>query len=250
MDSSLSRALPVRKPDSMQERIRAVLEEEILSGIRPPGSAIDEKALAASLQASRTPVREALLLLAAQGLVDIVPRSGTYVRRASAGELVASLEALCEIESVLARLAARRASGDQHQALQLALKNASQSAAASDKQAYQEANAALHEIIYQASGNPVLVQHARSVRKALAAYRQRSFDEPGRLAASDREHHSIVEAICNRDEAAADAAMRRHINVGGEAMAALVRAAEASLAQAPRPASRTPGQARRGSTGA
>src|SRR5690606_26568151 len=196
MDSSLSRALPVRKPDSMQERIRAVLEEEILSGIRPPGSAIDEKALAASLHASRTPVREALLVLAAQGLIDIVPRSGTYVRRASAGELVASLEALCEIESTLARLAARRASLLQHRELQAALQTASRHAAASDRQAYQHANAVLHEIIYRASGNPVLVQHVRSVRKALAAYRQRGFDEPGRLAASDREHQSIVEAIC------------------------------------------------------
>lgn len=241
MDSSLSRELPPRKPGSMQERVHAVLEEEILSGIRPPGSAIDEKALAASLQASRTPVREALLVLAAQGLIDIIPRSGTYVRRASASELVASLEALCEIESTLARLAARRASALQHKELQAALKTASRHAAASDRQGYQEANAVLHEIIYRASGNPVLVRHVRSVRKALAAYRQRGFDEPGRLAASDREHHRIVEAICSGNEAAADEAMRRHINIGGEAMAALVRAAEAGgqppagrVAEAPR----------------
>lgn len=231
MDSSLSREPRRPQPNSMQERIRAVLEEEILSGIRLPGSLIDEKALAADFNSSRTPVREALLVLATEGLVYIAPRSGTYVRRASASELIANLEALCEVESAIARLAAKRATPAECQRLEQALEQTTACAQANDRDGYQVANTVLHEVIYEASQNPVLVRHVRGIRKALAAYRQRGFDEPGRLAASAREHQRIVAAIRSGDEAGAEAAMRQHINVGGDAMAALVRAAEAVCAK-------------------
>lgn len=218
---------------SQQERIRHALEHEILSCRRPPGSAIDEKALAAQFKTSRTPVREALLLLAAQGLVQIEPRAGIYVRRASTAELLATLEALCELEAVLARLAARRVDAPGRQALQHALARAHDCALQADRMAYPAANAALHEALYTAAGNPVLVAQVRAVRKTLAAYRHSSFDQPGRLLVSDREHDRVVQAVCAGDEAAAATAMREHINAGGEAMMALVRAAEAMAAQSP-----------------
>ncbi|CAM3970870.1 GntR family transcriptional regulator [Bordetella tumulicola] len=227
MDLDLSREPSAPASSSMQDRIRLSLEKEILSGKRPPGSAIDEKALAARFQASRTPVREALLVLATQGLISIVPRSGIFVRRATAGELIATLETLCELEAALARLAARRATPTQHRELKAALAKASDRAVAADRPGYQKANAVLHEAIYRASGNSVLVEHVRNVRRALAAYRQRGFDQPGRLAASNAEHREIVAAICAGNQTRVDEAMRRHINVGGDAMTALVMAAEA-----------------------
>ncbi len=238
MDLALSREPAAAAPGSMQDRIRLALEDEILSGRLPPGSAIDEKALALRFEASRTPVREALLVLAAQGLIHIAPRSGIFVRRATAGELIATLETLCELEAALARLAARRATPAQHKELQQALAKASACAKANDRPGYQKANAVLHEAIYRASGNSVLVEHVRGVRRALAAYRQRGFDQPGRLATSDAEHQEIVAAICAGDQARVDEAMRRHINVGGDAMAALVMAAEAGGAAADAPAPR------------
>ena len=220
MDLTLSRSVATLG-SSLQERIRLALESQILSGQRPPGSAIDEKALARDFSASRTPVREALLMLAAHGLVQIVPRSGIYVRKASAAEL----------ESVLARLAARRASPAHCKAMRAALVKTSARARAEDRKGYEAANAVLHEQIYRCSGNPVLVEHVRQVRGRLSAYRTRGFDQPGRLAVSNREHSAIVKAICaGRDNEAADA-MRAHITVGGEAMMALVLAAEASAAR-------------------
>ena len=209
---------------SIQERIRIAIEAEILSGARPPGSPIDEKALAVSFSASRTPVREALMLLSAQGLVHIAPRSGIYVRRPSAAELAALLEALCEIKATLARLAARRVTPDVAAALKLALEASSRRAAAKDSKGYLGANSDLHERIYEGSSNPVLVDHARGVRKRLAAFRLHSFNQPGRLQASDREHHRIVEAICQGDGETAAAAMREHISLGGEALVALLLA--------------------------
>lgn len=224
MDLALTQG-PTPAVHSLQERIRIAVEARILTGAMPPGSAIDEKALAVEFEASRTPVREALLVLAVQGLVHIAPRAGIYVRQASAAELVATLEALCELEAVLARLAARRASSELRDALTQAQSAASACAQAGQRTAYAAANAVLHEAIYRGSGNPVLVDHVRQVRKMLAAYRHRGFDQPGRLADSDREHAAIVAAICAGDDLAAAAAMRVHIQAGGEAMVALVSAA-------------------------
>lgn len=235
---------------SMQERVRVALEQQILTGERPPGSSIDEKALAESFGASRTPVREALLMLAAQGLVQIAPRAGIYVRKASAAELVATLEALSELEAALARLAARRASGEQRKALQRAHAAAAPHVQSEDRQRYAETNAALHELIYTASGNPVLVEHVRSVRKKLAAYRQRGWDKAGRLRASDREHGRIVQAICKGEEAAAAEAMRVHIDTGGEAMIALVLAAERAGEERARAVPPPPARGGRGSRAA
>lgn len=231
---------PAPAPLSLQERIRSAVEAQILTGAMPPGSAIDEKALARQFEASRTPVREALLVLAVQGLVHIAPRAGIYVRQASAAELVATLEALCELEAVLARLAARRAGSDLRDELTRAQAQASACAKAGQRAAYAAANAVLHEAIYRSSGNPVLVDHVRQVRKRLAAYRQRGFDKPGRLAESDREHAAIVGAICAGDDGAAAAAMRQHIQAGGEAMVTLVLATDAAMRPAPLRTARRP----------
>lgn len=238
MDFHLSRSkLPPGA--SMQDRIRASLEEEIVSGVRPPGSPIDEKLLASQFEASRTPVREALLMLAAQNLVHIVPRSGIFVRQASAAELVALVEALEEIEVALARLAARRISAPQREALCEAQKKSAVLALANDRKRYGQANAALHSIIYQASNNPVLVEYVRSVRKRVSAYRQHSFDAPGRLAASSREHKRIVAAICNGDAEQSAAAMRAHINMGGDAMVDLLLNSPGGIGNPPPRRSRT-----------
>jgi len=206
----------------MQDRIRASLEQEIVSGVRPPGSQIDEKQLASQFKASRTPVREALLTLAVQGLVRIVPRSGIFVRQASAGELVALLEALEEVEAILARLAARRMTLEQRDQLQLAEQQTALAAAQNDRPTYEKANNRLHALIYQGSKNAVLVEQVRNLRNRLSAYRLRAFDAPGRLQMSSSEHTAIVTAICAGDGEQAAAAMRAHINVGGEAMVTLI----------------------------
>lgn len=211
---------------SIQDQVRLAVEAEILSGVRPPGSAIDDRDLSRRFEVSRTPVREALLRLAAEGLVDIAPRAGIYVHRASAGELIALLEALCETEATLARLAARRAGAEQVAAMTEALEAGRISAAKGDRADYVAQNARFHEAIYAAGGNVVLVGHVRSIRKRLASYRRRAFDMPGRLVRSALEHGVVAAGVAAGDEAAAEAAMRAHIGAGGEAMAVLILAAE------------------------
>jgi len=213
-----------QKNSSLQDRIREQIEHEILSGRMPPGSQIDEKALAASFQASRTPVREALLVLAARGLVTIVPRSGIYVRKADMQELLSALEALTELETVVAGFATKRANRMQVRAMFKALDACEAAVKENDIDGYRQANNKLHTVIHEAGANPVLAQQIYTTRQMLMGYRLRSFEMPGRLAVSVKEHAGIVEAISAGQVEQARQCMREHIERGADAMVALLRA--------------------------
>jgi len=189
---------------SLQERIRLALEHDLRTGHLRPGMAIDERALCVRFGASRTPVREALLLLQAKDLVEIRPRSGIYVRQLDARE-----------EGVLARLACSRIPPALQAQLLQALRVTGALAQSKDAAGYAVANARLHEVIYQASGNDYIVEQTRHVRLRVAPYRAHLFEQPGRLARSQSEHTTVVEAICTGHAEQAAQAMRDHICAGG-----------------------------------
>ena len=92
---------------NLSDKIRATLEAEIASGQLPPGSRIEEQALMDRFGVSRTPAREAVLLLSSAGLVSPVSRQGAVVSGISLSEYVATLEVLMELEGLAARLSAR-----------------------------------------------------------------------------------------------------------------------------------------------
>ncbi|MGG4054894.1 GntR family transcriptional regulator, partial [Delftia tsuruhatensis] len=169
-----------------------------------------------------------LLLLVAKGLVEIVPRSGIYVRRLDARELVAMMEGLAELEGVLARLAATRIHAQLRERLQAALAHTAACAQAQDAQGYVQANMQLHELIYEASGNDFIVEQTRLLRLRITPYRGRMFEKPGRLARSQQEHVAVVSAICAGQAEVAAEAMRQHICAGGSAFTDMVLGAPAS----------------------
>ena len=117
---------------SLQDQIRVELESDLREGRLTPGMPIHEATLCKRFGASRTPVREALLLLVAKGLIDIVPRTGIYVRQLEVRELVAMMEALAELEGVLARLAATRVNAELSERMQAALGRTAERAQADD----------------------------------------------------------------------------------------------------------------------
>jgi DNA-binding GntR family transcriptional regulator len=206
------------------ERIRGLIERDIADGVLPPGLPLDEKALAARFEVSRTPVREALLMLAARKLVAIVPRAGTFVYKPGPAELIALLEYLGELEGVAARLAAQRMSAAQRDELGTLHETASVLAQENDRPRYEEVNLALHQLIYAGSGNAVVRDEIDDARLRLANFRRNVFDQPGRLRVSCGEHDAIVRAIRAGDGEAAAHAMRDHIIGKGKAFADLVLA--------------------------
>jgi len=163
----------------------------------------------------------------AKGLVEIVPRSGIYVRRLDARELVAMMEGLAELEGVLARLAATRIHAQLRERLQAALAHTAACAQAQDAEGYVQANMQLHELIYEASGNDFIVEQTRLLRLRITPYRGRMFEKPGRLARSQQEHATVVAAICAGQAEVAAEAMRQHICAGGSAFTDMVLGAPA-----------------------
>ncbi|WP_144634796.1 GntR family transcriptional regulator [Bordetella genomosp. 13] len=212
------------RPSNTPERIRVLIEREIERGHLAPGAALDEKALARTYAVSRTPVREALLMLAAQKLVNIVPRLGTFVHRPAADELIALLEYLGEAEGVAARLAASRMAPEQRARLRALHEHCAELSQRGDRVGYEAANLQLHDAVHQGGGNAVIVEQIVGARRRLASFRRNVFDRPGRLQASHAEHGPIVDAVCAGDAQAAADAMRDHIIGKGKAYADLVLA--------------------------
>ncbi|MDF3837441.1 GntR family transcriptional regulator [Cupriavidus basilensis] len=212
---------------SLQDRIREAIEEEIHAGKLKPGSQLDERALAEQFDSSRTPVREALLMLAAQGLVTIAPRAGIFVHQATMAELVAMFETLAEMEGVVARLATQRIGAAGRAALVSAFEQGRAYVEAADMPGYVEANRAFHDVLYHATANPYLADQIRMLRRRLAIYgRHRGLINPARMPGSFHEHGLIVAAVLEGNADAAASEMRAHISAGGKAVADLVLMAQ------------------------
>lgn len=218
-------AVHMSKPElavSTTEQIKSQIEEAINAGTYLPGDALDDAALAKHFGVSRTPVREAILQLSAQGLVKIVPRSGIYVARMSIKELLAMFELLAELEGACAKLAARRMDLPQRQRLKQLHEESRVFVDTYDPESYEKANASFHGLLYEASLNRYLEEQILMIRKRTRAYRQDHFRMPQRLAKSWADHGRIVDAVLICDAQAASQAMIDHIAIGGQEFAEFV----------------------------
>ncbi len=194
--------------------IRAVLQDEIESGKLPPGSPLDERALAARFKVSRTPVREALQQLAARDLVRIAPRQGITVARLSVAKLRSMMEAIGEMEAACAKLAARRVDDTLRRELDTALARCQDAAVAGGAAEYALANSLFHEAIYAGSRNAYLAEQIRLARRMGQRYRPKDFQNPAQINKSLQDHLKIARAIQAGDEAAAEQAMQLHVPAG------------------------------------
>lgn len=208
------RASDARPPQGKKTDIRAVLQDEIESGKLPPGAALDERALAARFDVSRTPVREALQQLAARELVRIAPRQGITVARLSISKLRAMLEAIAEMESAVAKLAARRVDDDLRRALDDALARCQDAAVSGGAAEYALANSLFHEAVYAGGRNAYLAEQIRQARRMGQRYRPKDFQNPVQINKSLQDHLRIARAIQAGDEALAAQAMLAHVPSG------------------------------------
>ena len=187
------------------------ISDDIVRGALAPGSTLDEMELARRFNVSRTPVREALRLLVSSGLVEARPHRSAVVARPGKPQLAEMFEALRELEALCAGLAAMRMTEDE--SVQLARINASLLAAVrgGDPHLYHVLNESFHAAIYFGSHNAYLARLAAETRARIAPFSRAQFRTAGRLARSQAEHESILEAIGSKEVQAASTAMRRHI---------------------------------------
>ena len=204
------------------DALRRELEDDIEHGRLSPGDKLDEQTLAARFDVSRTPAREALLQLAAAGIVRLVPRQGAVVSSVSPQRAIGMVEVLTGLEAEAAGLAARRMSSTEkaqltklHLASQPAMKR-------QDSPAYIKNNAAFHAAIYQGARNEFLAEQIRLTRLRMRFSHRSSLYQPARLKASFLEHADVTEAIKSGDEALAQQKMRDHVLFGGRVFADLI----------------------------
>jgi DNA-binding GntR family transcriptional regulator len=208
-------ALPLAPGVTLAERLRLKLEEAIASGRLAPGSRLDEQEIAQRFGVSRTPVREAFRLMAANHLVELRGRQGATVRSIKAPALVEMFQVMAELEGLCARLAARRVSkawGSEITEIHQRLIAAGESG---DVDAFYDVNQEFHEAIYEASRNAFLADQTRKLRNQVAGYRRRVTHMPNRIADTIREHEAIMQAILAHDAERAHSAMRDHVNLLG-----------------------------------
>lgn len=199
------------------DRIRQEIENAIKDGVLLPGDAIDEVALATQYEVSRTPVREALIQLQAQGMVASLPRGGMIVAKMDLPQLLALWELLAEVEGIAVRLACQRITPDEMAVLEAHHRAAAAVVEAEDVAGWQESNLRFHELIYRAARNPFLRQEVLRMRTRTGYYRKHAFAALGQIRASYAQHERVVDAIRRRDAAAATEAMVAHMRPAHDA---------------------------------
>ena len=196
-------------------KIRDSLEQRIVEGELGNGKRLDETELSAFYGVSRTPVREALQRLAESGLAEHLPRRGTFVRSPSLSQLVEMFEVMAELECMAIRLAARRATSNDIDALEKDNETCRAAVAANDTKKYYEINARLHGRIYQMSGNSFLANEARRLHDRLRPFRRLQLRVRGRMEESMAEHDIILAALRDGDADRAMETMKKHITIVG-----------------------------------
>ncbi|WP_332777134.1 GntR family transcriptional regulator [Polaromonas sp.] len=209
---------------SLHQEVAATLREQIFAGKLAPGMFLDEVALCESLKISRTPLREALKVLTAEGLLRHEPRRGCFVSEVTEQDLDEIFPVIALLEGRCAFEAARNATDADLAALTTLHERLNNYAQAGRINDYYDTNFAIHEAIIMLANNRWLSQAIADLRKILKLARSQQLHAPGRLAQSLSEHMTVFAALKSRDSEGAEAAMRTHLLRQREALRELARA--------------------------
>ncbi|BDE05692.1 GntR family transcriptional regulator [Vulcanimicrobium alpinum] len=218
---------PIRRTLPLRERIHDRLRQAILSGDLAPGTPVIEAELAARLGASRTPIREALRRLEAEGLLEPRGLRGTVVRELREDDVSCVFEIREALESLAARRAARVMRPAQLEKLEEHV--AAMGEAVDDPAEMERQDTAFHDVILAVANGDRLKRMLTELREELIAYRFLSLSEPERRHATVHEHRAILEALRAHDEDGAAERTAEHI---ANARAAVLRLAAARAAAA------------------
>ena len=202
---------PLRAETAAKLLYRA-LKADIVSMRRKPGEAIVEREIASRYGVSRTPVREAILRLADEALIDIFPQSGTFVSKIPLGALPEAILIRKSLEQVTAGHAAQTAGPKQVVELHDLIERQRRMQRAGDRERFHQADEAFHAKIAELAGHPGIWALIQQVKVQVDRFRRLTLPVPGRMARVLREHAAIVKAIEAGDPARAANAMAAHLD--------------------------------------
>ncbi len=202
-------------PRALYEEVAELLRQRIFARELEPGSWIDELRIAEELGISRTPLREALKVLAAEGLVTMKVRRGAYVTEVSEKDLRDVYHLLALLESDAARVVALRASDEQLAAMEA--QHRELIAAKANRDRFFEINEAFHRQLLALSDNKWRSQMVSDLRKVMKLNRHHSLFKQGRIEQSLTEHEAILQALLQRQPELAAERMSAHFMNGLQA---------------------------------
>lgn len=201
------------RPAAADEALLDRLRDLVLGGQYPPGVPLSEGLLARQFGVSRTPVREALKQLQHEGLVQIRPKVGTFVREPTRREIVELFQLKEVFEGLAAALMAQRGNIPELAVLTRNVQAAEQAAATGDVDSYAQLVHEFHRTLVAGAGSRKLSEHYRRLMNQLAYHHLvlRTVGHPGRITASTGEHRAVLAMIEAKDPFAAESAMRNHV---------------------------------------
>ena len=208
-------SLPHRSLDkaTLTERVYHSLRDDILSNRLPPDTPLQEVNIAAALEVSRGPVREAFRRLEAEGLIHLIPRRGAVVRSLSQEEFLDAYRVREALEVLAIRLATPRLENDHLERLEYLHQEMLQHAAREDVDAFFDANADFHALFVEQAGNLKLQEVYFPLVNQMHRYRMRSLFLRGGMQRSCAEHQAILDAVRTKDAERAAHLLSEHIRV-------------------------------------
>ena len=220
--------LPPNSRPTLHEQVAQQLREMLVEGRIAPGAKLNERELSEVLKVSRTPLREAIKMLAAEGLVELLPNRGAISVELSESDVHHTFEVMAGLEAQSGELAAQRITDAELAEIKAMHYEMLAAFTRRDLPAYYRLNSAIHAAINAAAKNPVLSATYRQVNARLQALRFRSNLNQDKWDAAVTEHARMVDLLEARDSRGLSALMRRHLRAKQATVTAQLDAAPAA----------------------
>lgn len=210
----------------LHQEVAQRLRQRIVEGDIAPGAKLNERALSEALHVSRTPLREAIRMLAAEGLVELLPNRGAVALQLGAQDVADTFEVIAGLEGQSGELAAQRITPPELAEVRALHYEMLAAYTRRDLSTYYRLNAHIHERINAAARNPVLAQVYRTVNARLQSLRFRSNFDERKWATAVQEHEAMVDLLAARDAAGLRALLVQHLQRKRDAVLELMQRGE------------------------
>jgi DNA-binding GntR family transcriptional regulator len=217
---------------ALHEQVAARLRELLVEGSIAPGAKLNERELAERLSVSRTPLREAIKMLAAEGLVELLPNRGAVAVSLDEQDVFNTFEVMAELEGMSGELAAQRVTDAELSEIKALHYEMLAAHTRRDLSTYYRLNAQIHRAINAAAKNPVLSSTYNQVNARLQALRFRSNQDEAKWKRAVKEHEQMIDALTKRDSGALRAVLVMHLQHKREVVLEQLRAASSGKASA------------------
>lgn len=196
---------------ALHEQVAQRLRQMLVEGRIAPGAKLNERELAEQLNVSRTPLREAIKMLAAEGLVELLPNRGAIAVSLGESDVLDTFEVMAGLEAMSGELAARRITDEELAEIRAMHYEMMAAYTRRDLSAYYSLNSRIHSAINAAAKNPVLLTVYTQVNARLQALRFRSNQDGEKWKRAVKEHEKMIEALAARDPAAMREVLLAHL---------------------------------------